>query len=295
MKTKTFSYILSFLIFLTFDLMVLGAGVRAMDAGLTCPDWPLCFGRVVPTYHLGVYLEFIHRAIAGLVALIFIFCFIIAHIKSEYKHLRFTFWISAMLLFSQIIMGGLTVLKLLQPGIVTLHLSLAGVFLASLVILKSKLTEDSASESVVPLSYKIFSTVALVSVSLQIILGGKVATTYSGSVCLDFPTCMGQWFPTFYGPIGLQVMHRLGAYAVSLIVLILFVWTLKLLAQEKLDRVFKILSSRAILFVLSQVAIGVMNLKMQIPPWLTVIHLAMALMIFLTLLRMNIRAWSANH
>ena len=63
-----FGSLLGLLIFLTVDLMVLGAGVRALDAGLTCPYWPLCFGKVIPAMHVGVWLEFIHRVIAGFVA-----------------------------------------------------------------------------------------------------------------------------------------------------------------------------------------------------------------------------------
>lgn len=292
MSEKTFSKILALLIFLTFDLMLLGAGVRTMNAGLTCPDWPLCFGQVIPSFHLGVYLEFIHRVVAGVVAVIFTYCFVVSHVKPHFKHLRFIMWISLMFLFSQIIMGGLTVLKLLAPGIVTLHLSLAGAFLGTLVVIKNKVTGDLVNHKKVPPFYKFLTSLAFVFICLQIILGGKVASTYAGSVCLDFPTCMGEWIPTLYGPIGLQVMHRLGAYTLVLTILTLFVVTLKLKTQHKLDQAFKILASQALLFVFSQVAIGILNLKLQIPAALTVVHLAVALLIYLTILKINIKSWA---
>jgi hypothetical protein len=47
---------------------VLGALVRAHEAGLACPDWPLCFGELVPRFDLKVAFEYGHRVTAGAVA-----------------------------------------------------------------------------------------------------------------------------------------------------------------------------------------------------------------------------------
>ena len=62
-------------ILLTFGLIVLGAWVRATGSGLSCPDWPTCYGHWLPlpaaipaaagyTY-AQVFSEWAHRLIAG--------------------------------------------------------------------------------------------------------------------------------------------------------------------------------------------------------------------------------------
>ena len=59
------------LMLVTTALIVLGALVRAHGAGLACPDWPLCFGRVIPEIDFEVAFEWSHRVLAGAVSLAF--------------------------------------------------------------------------------------------------------------------------------------------------------------------------------------------------------------------------------
>jgi cytochrome c oxidase assembly protein subunit 15 len=54
----------------TYAVVYLGAYVRHVGASLSCLDWPLCNGRVVPRFVGGVATQFAHRIGAGLLVLL---------------------------------------------------------------------------------------------------------------------------------------------------------------------------------------------------------------------------------
>lgn len=269
---------LSLTIFFTFDLILLGAGVRALNAGLACPDWPLCFGKIVPDVHLGVWMEFIHRAIAGLVSICFaIVIFMVFKKTRKGDGLRTLCIFGLLILASQVMMGALTVLKLLVSGIVTTHLALAIIFLGTLIVMKKRVGDHDQVFSQNGRLPFIF-VVPLIAIFGQIILGGWVATTYSGQVCIDFPTCAGEWIPTLQGPLGIQVIHRFGAYLTALVFIVFAFKIFK--SPEPAYRNYRVVGHLMIWGVLGQILLGILNLKLALPVWLTVMHLAGAVLLF---------------
>lgn len=252
-----------------FALIALGGSVRLMNAGLACPDWPLCFGDVIPDYHPQVYFEFIHRAMAGLVSMttaVLVFVLLRSSAPRVVKRVAVG---AVVLLLTQVVFGGLTVLLQLHAKVVAAHLGMGVGFFS--LLLWIYLSVKRAGEPVMPIARwaSRLSVALLIAVYGQILLGGLVASHYASLVCTDFPTCHGQWFPTFSGIIGLHVIHRLGAY--TLFTFILVSW---LALRKSGNPRLKMLGGWMFALVCLQVCIGIANVVLLTPPLIAVAHLS---------------------
>lgn len=273
-------------------LIALGGAVRATNSGLACPDWPLCFGKFIPDFHPQVYFEFIHRVLAGTIGILTASLAALIYKRKEYaSKLKVFMSVALFFLAGQIILGGLTVRKLLHFGTVTGHLALGIAFYGSLLWIAFHLREDKASLAKsrfqLPSAVRAMFALSAILVYGQIILGGLVSSNYAGMACGgDWPLCLGDLIPTFEGAVGLHVMHRFGAYMV-VIVLFSVNRVLRLSRDQEwmtpeISKLARILLSLA----LFQIALGIANIKFQIPPLITVAHLLVAALIFGLLLRL---------
>lgn len=289
---RGFVVTLRILLGMILTLMALGAGVRVMGAGLSCPDWPLCFGKVIPDFHPGVWFEFVHRAYAGVVALTFFGCCV--HLWRKKTNAPRTAKRAAIfglvVLLAQILMGGLTVLWLVKAVVVTTHLVLATLFfcavLCILFVMDPALTREH-SDGWAPLWVRISGGFFSMAIFAQIIIGGLVASTYAGSVCVDWPLCNGQWVPTWSGAIGLQIIHRFVAYGLAAGLSAWGVWLQTKRSAAWMTTPLLFWSRIAVAIVLIQVGIGVANLLLYIPAWLAVIHQTVAILLLAASLRIS--------
>ncbi|MBM4336136.1 MAG: hypothetical protein FJ108_09505 [Deltaproteobacteria bacterium] len=263
------------LAFLAWCLVVFGALVRAHGAGLACPDWPLCFGELIPEFDLQVAFEWGHRAMAGAlsVVLVGLVAFVL---RVRELRARFGPTIAAIvgLLVVQVVLGGLTVLLGLAPWTVTAHLVTGNSFVVSLAWLSGGLREFARPAPVrrAELPGAVEKLVALCALVLlvQFVLGGLVSSHYAGLACATFPLCNGDSLaPSLAGPIGLHVLHRLNAYLLGSAYALL-AWRAR--RSERVGR----LSALALGIAISQVAVGVANVLLEVPREITGLHSALA-------------------
>lgn len=274
------------LVALTFCLVVLGATVRLMGAGLSCPDWPLCNGQLIPSFEGGVFFEWLHRLVAGTVSTIFLgmLAWILVH-----PTLRARLWklavLAVVMLGVQITLGALTVWKLLNSNVVTTHLgtgtALFGVFV--LIALRSlKEAAPAAGPVAQPRGFKALALVTLVAVYGQILLGGLVASNYASLACPDWPTCHGMWLPPMVGFVGTHMTHRFGGYTVLLLVMALL--GLGLRSRDPWARLGVLVAAG---LVLLQVGLGIANVLLAIPVPLAAAHNGVAELLWVTMLSLN--------
>ena len=169
----------------TLFLMAVGSATRVMNAGLACPDWPLCYGQVIPTrqMNLQVFLEWFHRLDAALIG---ISAIALSGLSWWYRQQlpKWLPWAATFALFLivfQGILGGLTVTQLLRFDIVTAHLGTALLFFSTLVIMGTALTPYRGTEAAGNLGR--FGFGAAILVYLQSILGGLVGSRWALHQC----------------------------------------------------------------------------------------------------------------
>ncbi len=278
------------LVALTFCLIVLGALVRANGAGLACPDWPLCFGKLIPELDVQVGFEWSHRLLAGGVTAIFaVLSWFTWRSSARSRYATTLLAIAAALIAVQILLGALTVWLKLAPWTVTAHLITGNSFAATafLLALAFRASEDPLDDHP-PASTRARLWVSLVGALLliQLGLGGLVSSHYAGMACPEWPTCNGGvWFPSWGGAVGLHLLHRLTAYTL-IACLGGAAWCCK--SDIRLRGATTLAFALGVL----QAIVGVASVRNGIPVELTGLHTALAAALVLTVVFALRNAWS---
>ena len=269
-------------VLLTFTVVVVGAYVRLSDAGLGCPDWPLCYGKPIPDEpDAKQWKEMIHRWLAGTLGLLLFGLLLLAWRKRQSPWLATA--IAGLVVF-QAALGMWTVTLLLKPVIVTAHL-LGGMTLLALVVwfFLERLSHVAAPEG---RQLRAAAAVALLALALQIALGGWVSANYAALACPDLPLCLGQAVPPMDFANAFQVARELGRTEsgellpqpaliaihwshrmFALVVVVVVAW-----AALRASMVYRGIAALIGLLLLLQFSLGVANVAFSLPLALAAAH-----------------------
>ena len=362
---------------LTLCVVVFGAFVRLSDAGLSCPDWPTCYGRAAwpkaaqdvsshaasairPFETHKAWREQVHRHLAASLGVLVLILALLAarrrrfgiaqivaasvlvavaiplYMRGEHAAASALAIVGeAILLFAalrwsrgsvvpapaqalapigaltlsviifQALLGMWTVTWLLKPIVVMGHL-LGGLTTFSLLIWMAWRATDRPITLADAGVLRRWAFAGLALLALQIALGGWVSANYAALSCgLDFPKCVGQWWPPtdfregfvlwrgvgvdYEGGvldgasrIAIQMSHRIVAVLLALY-LLTFAW-----------RLFRTPGMRnwaltLVILTVAQVTLGILNVKLGLPLHVAVAHNAGAALLLFTLVSLLAR------
>jgi cytochrome c oxidase assembly protein subunit 15 len=289
---------------LAFVVVVVGAYVRLSDAGLGCPDWPLCYGEPIPgdianpDMLVKAWKEMGHRYLAGTLGVLIVFITLWAWRTGRSRGLATA--ILALVIF-QATLGAWTVTMLLKPAIVTAHLlgGMAILALLTWLALQQYSQRSSVRELRVP------AVIALVVLAAQIALGGWVSSNYAALACPDLPLCLGQAVPPMDFAHAFHVLRELGRTddgsllpsealtaihwshrVFALVVLCVVGW-----AAFRAFTTMKVLALLVAALVLLQFSLGVANVAFSLPLPLAAAHNAGAALLLVALVVLNFFAF----
>ena len=259
--------------------VTLGGVVRITDSGLGCPDWPLCHGELIPPAEFHTLIEYSHRLSASLLGLLVLAATVLAW-KSHRSDGRLTVstTLGLVLVVIAAVLGGITVLTELEAWAVLVHLSVAELLIACLIVaIAAVLAGDRVMEAAAGGDrFDALVAAAVVGTFLVVVSGSYMVGKGYGSSCGTWPLCRGSILPT-EGPYLVHMAHRLVAGAAGAIIVAVFAaaWTRG--AMRPYVRPMSLIAA-ALLAV--QTGLGAVTVWSSFPLVLRAVHLSGATLVW---------------
>jgi heme a synthase len=275
---------------LTYGLIILGGWVRATNSGLSCPDWPTCYGEWwlspsdfaamgdVGYSYFQVMLEWVHRLIAGvflgpLILVIAVIAFFRRHVDRTGWHLALGI---CFVLLIQAKIGGITVLDANSPWSVALHLGNALFLFTLLIYFTIRLLPAHHFAAPEPGWWQPFLSGLWLVVLGTMLTAAVTAKSGASLACYEWPACNGGWLPDLGDPqVRIHFLHRTLAALTGVGVLAFLV-----LAYNGDNPILRRLALAATALVVAQVTLGALVIVLLVPVWAAVAHQAIGVLLF---------------
>ena len=271
----------------TLLLVTIGVIVRAMDAGLGCPDWPFCYGQLLPPAgDAKAWIEWLHRDVAALVGVLIVGLAVIAFL--DHRQRRSILWPSIGAVARggfQAYLGRETV-RLGNTGeSVTAHLAAAMALLGILVFLfvrasyPARLPGTGGSQR-----FTLLAAFAAAATFVLLLFGSNVTARNAGLVFPDWPLMSGGLFP--FDPsipddvAVLYAAHALHRYVAAAVLVILVALAVAAWRTQRSRPILRNLAVGLLALYLVQVVVGGLQVLTLLSDWSQTLHLALGAVIW---------------
>jgi len=275
---------------LTYGLIILGGWVRATNSGLSCPDWPTCYGEwwLTPSdfaalgdvgySYFQVMLEWVHRLIAGVfLGPVILVMATAAFFRRQVDRPAWKLAIGILVvLLIQAKLGGITVLDANSPWSVALHLGNALFLFTLLIAFTARLLPAEPFAAPEAAWWRPFLGGLWLLVLATMLTAAVTAKSGASLACYEWPSCNGGYLPDLADPqVRIHFFHRTLAALTGLAILAFLV-----LAFRSDNPILRRLAALAFVLVVAQVTMGALVILLLVETWTAVLHQAIGVLLF---------------
>ncbi len=264
----------------TLLLVTIGVVVRATDSGLGCPDWPFCYGQIIPPLgDFKAWVEWVHRGVAAIIGFLVLGTAVVA--VRDHRHRPSILWPSlgaVALVGFQAWLGRETVRLGNSGESVTAHLA-AAMALAGLLMYvlgrsfyPARIGGRGSSQR-----FTLLAAFGAAATYALLLFGSNVTATDSALVFPDWPLMGGALFPPLTDVTSAHVLHRWVAVVVGVAVMGigLAAWR----TQRRHPWIVRLAVVAAVLYPI-QAVIGGAQVLTKLAEWTQTLHLALGAVIW---------------
>jgi heme o synthase len=269
----------------TFVLIAVGGLVRATDSGLGCPDWPRCFGKLVPPAELHAWIEHSHRLIASVVMVLVALLVAAAWRTGQDRVVRRASVAALVMVLAQALIGAFVVWWKLEAESVTLHLATALALVALLIYIdfRARFPADRSRRQGQDRRFVRLVAAGMGLTYLQMLVGSTVTGYHAG---LAYP--LNVLLPDLGPSVArIQLAHRTLAMVVG--ALVVATWVVARRTQRAHPTVTR-LAGYAAGLVAVQIGLGVANVANRLSALTVVPHLAVGALLWGTMVALLLHA-----
>jgi protoheme IX farnesyltransferase len=268
-------------------LVTVGVIVRATGSGMGCPDWPLCYGQILPPLDdYKAWWEWIHRTIAAVIG--FLILGVAFFAWKDHRDRPSILWPSlaavALVVF-QAWLGRETVRMNNSGESVTAHLAAAMTLLGLLIYVTvrafypAKLPARGGSQR-----FTLLAVLAAATMFVLLLFGSNVTAQDAGLVFPDWPLMNGSLIPLQSGMDeqvrGLYEAHALHRYVAGIVLVIVWVTAFAAWRTQRDRRAVFWMACAMGLIYPAQVVMGGLQVFTLLADWTQTLHVALSALLW---------------